>query len=69
MVSVIAQRKGFVTAKPVRMVKSRIRARRETKSMFSDMRLKASRGTRRGAPIARTSKACWLGSNSPVFQP
>lgn len=48
------------TAKPVRTVKSRIMARRETKSIFSDMRLNARRGTRTGAPMASTSRDCWL---------
>jgi hypothetical protein len=49
---------GGFTARAVKIVKSRIIARRETKSMFSDMRLNASRGMRTGAPIARTSNAC-----------
>ena len=47
------------TARMVRTVKSRIIARKETNSMFSDIRLNARRGTRTGAPMASTSIACW----------
>ncbi len=44
-------------ARRVRVRKSDIMARRETKSMFSDIRLKASRGIRMGAPTERMSRA------------
>ncbi len=57
------------TERRVRTAKSFIMARRETKSMFSDMRLNASLGMRTGAPMARTSTACWPGTMLPVRHP
>ena len=57
------------TESKVRTAKSFIIARRETKSMFSDMRLNANLGTRTGAPMARTSTACWAGGSLPVRHP
>lgn len=47
------------TAMRDRATKSFIMARREMKSMFSGIRLKARRGKRMGAAMARMSRAWW----------
>lgn len=56
-------------ASAVSRVKSAIIDRKDRKTKLSDNKLNASRGTSTGAPIARTSRACWPGSGCPVFQP
>lgn len=55
--------------KNVKRTKSDIMERRERKTRLSESRLKASRGTRTGAPMASTSSACCFGTSSPVRPP
>lgn len=59
----------YQQAKAVSSAKSDIMERSDKKSILSERMLKASLGMSTGAPMARTSSACWPASRESNFHP